>query len=427
MCQFPISAYPTDPSQTPRIRLIYLHIPHINTCDTTTHHNAPAMRTKQPAGKAIYTRPILLAAMAFRPHAALAPRAAVRPRRAPAGRSLALRVDMRMERVEGGRVCLTDIACQSCDSMRLGLSVRGGLLTGILCQALEGGGWRRVAEGPGQEGGGARGRGQSRGRSEAPRGVSSSGNPTPRAPAPSRRAPGSARISNKQLNSISRAGSVEAILDIVDEHHKTFNNINVATAVTRIAKLARQQRRSGGSDAATQGAPLASDERYAKLLGLVVQELQSFEPRHVSNVFSGLATLQTECGVTAEADLLVLLGATMERVAPDMNAQNIANTLSAYSKLEEAAAEMPRSLRGALAQAAERVPPDMNAQEVANTLNAYSKLEEAAAEMPRSLRDVLAEAAERVAPDMTAQHVANTLNAYSKWRRISALPFYLMT
>ena len=50
MCQFPISAHPTDPSQTPRIRLIYLHIPHINTCDTTTHHNAPAMRTTQPAG-----------------------------------------------------------------------------------------------------------------------------------------------------------------------------------------------------------------------------------------------------------------------------------------------------------------------------------------------------------------------------------------
>ena len=66
MCQFPISAHPTDPSQTPRIRLIYLHIPHINTCDTTTHHNAPAMRITQPAGKAIYTRPFLLAGEGFR-------------------------------------------------------------------------------------------------------------------------------------------------------------------------------------------------------------------------------------------------------------------------------------------------------------------------------------------------------------------------
>ena len=80
---------------------------------------------------------------------------------------------------------------------------------------------------------------------------------------------------------------------------------------------------------------------------------------------------------------------------------------------------MPRSLRDALAEAAERVAPDMNAQDVAIILNAYSKLEEAAAEMPRSLRDAPAEAAERVAPNMNAQEVANTLNAYSTNRGLS--------
>ena len=74
---------------------------------------------------------------------------------------------------------------------------------------------------------------------------------------------------------------------------------------------------------------------------------------------------------------------------------------------------MPRSLRGVLAQAAERVAPDMNAREVGNTLNAYAKLDEAVAEMSRPLRDAPAEAAERVAPDMSAQNVANTLNAYA--------------
>jgi len=190
---------------------------------------------------------------------------------------------------------------------------------------------------------------------------------------------------------------VEAILKLVDEHHEAFNYINVATAVTRIAKLAREERRSGSSNAVTRATPLAADERYVKLMGLVVQELQSFQAREVANVFSGLATLHIECGVTADAEALVQLGEAMERVARDMNAQEVANTLNAYSKLEKAAAEMPRSLRGALAEAAERVAPDMNAQDVAMILNAYSKLEEAAAEMPRSLRDALAEAAERVA------------------------------
>jgi len=213
---------------------------------------------------------------------------------------------------------------------------------------------------------------------------------------------------------------VEALLDGVDEHHKTFDFIHVATAVTRIAKLARQQRRSGGSNAVIQDAPLASDERYVKLMGLVVQTLQSFQAREAANVFSGLATLQVECGVAADADLLVKLGAAIARVAPDMNDQGVANTLNAYAKLEEAAAEMPRSLRDALAEVVERVAPDMNAQGVANTLNAYSKLEEAAAEMPRSLRDALAAAAERVAPDMNAQAVANTLNAYSKLEEAAA-------
>jgi acetylornithine deacetylase/succinyl-diaminopimelate desuccinylase-like protein len=195
---------------------------------------------------------------------------------------------------------------------------------------------------------------------------------------------------------------VEALLDVVDEHHKTFDFIHVSTAVTRVAKLAK----------VTRDVPLASDERYAKLMGLVVQQLSSFDARGVVNVCFGLATLQVECRVTADAELLVQLGAAMERVAPDMNAQGVANTLNAYSKLEEAAAEMPRSLWGALAQAAERVDPNMNAQDVAIILNAYSKLEEAAAEMPRSLRDALAKAAERVAPNMNARDVANTLNAY---------------
>jgi len=265
-----------------------------------------------------------LAAMAYRPHVALAPRAAAaaaaasrprlvgRSRRAPAGRSLALRVDMR---AEGGRL-----------------------------RRMEDGVWRRVEEeGPGQEGGGAgagagrgtRGRDQSRGNTQASRGGgrgvsgSGSGSPTRRAPAPSRHAPGSAGSSNKQLNSrISGAGSVVEILELVEQHHKSFDFIHVATAVTRVAKLAKEQRRFGGSCAESQDVPLASDERYARLMGLVVQQLPSFMAQAVANVFFGLATLQVECGVAADTDLLVKLGAAVERVAPDMKPQAVGNTQS---------------------------------------------------------------------------------------------------
>jgi len=229
---------------------------------------------------------------------------------------------------------------------------------------------------------------------------------------------GSAGISNKQLNSrISGASSVEEILGVVDQHHEGFDSINITTAVTRIAKLARQQRRSGSSSVVTQDGPLASDERYVNLMSLVVTHLQTFKARELAYVFCGLTTLHsTACGVTAEIGFLVQLSAALGRVAPDMNAQDVAITLNAYSKLPEVTAEMPRSLRDALAEVVERVAPDMNAQGVSITLNAYSKLPlaEAAVEMPRSLRDALAEAAERVAPDMSAQNVANTLKAYSR-------------
>ena len=372
-------------------------------------------------------------AMAYRPHAALAPRAtaaaaaAARPqlvtraRRAPAGRSLALRVEMR---AEGGRL-----------------------------KRVEGGGWRRVEEeegrrwrrvqenGPGQEGGGEGGpeQEQIRGRYEAPwggdrggRGDSGGGSPTRRDPAAPVTAPGSTTFSNEQLNlnrSISGASCLDDILDLVEEHHDAFHDINIATAVTSIAKRAKEQRSFGRSNAVTPLAregerhaaarmrrhqALASDERYATLTRLVADQLRTLEARQVTSVFYGLTTLQRECCVKADPDLLVQLGAAMERVAPDMNAEEIANTLNTYSKLEKAAAEMPRSLRRALAGAVERLAPDMTAKHVANTLYAYSKLEEAAAEMPRSLWGALAEAAERVAPDMTARHVTNTLDAYRK-------------
>jgi hypothetical protein len=112
------------------------------------------------------------------------------------------------------------------------------------------------------------------------------------APGMTAQPPGSARISNKQLNcNISRAVNVEVILDLVDEHHKTFDFIHVCAAVTRVAKLAK----------ATRDVSLASDGRYAKLMGLVVQQLPSFDARGVVNVFSGLATLQVKCGVAANA------------------------------------------------------------------------------------------------------------------------------
>ena len=227
-----------------------------------------------------------MAAMAYRPHAAVARRAAVHPRRAPADRSLALRVDMRMERVEGGRVCLTDIARQSFDSIRVRETRVCGGRHGR--HSLSGSTGRGVEESGGGSGAGGRRRAGPWSEPWEVRGAAGRQQQwQPHAPRPCALSPrtGTASISNKLLNiRISQAGSVEDILDLVDQHHGAFNYINVATAVTRIAKRAK----------VTQGVPLASDERYAKLMRLVVQELQSFEAREMANVFYGLTNMQME-------------------------------------------------------------------------------------------------------------------------------------
>ena len=193
------------------------------------------------------------------------------------------------------------------------------------------------------------------------------------------------------------------------QHHATFTFINASTAVSRIAKLSRD-----GRTRLPRGSALASDERYTTLMNVVVQSLPKFKPRNAATTITGLATLQAGCGVPADADVIVQLGEVAESVAPGMNAQEVANTLSAYAKCSTW--EMAQSLRAALAEAAERVAPDMIAQNVANTLTAYSRvLDGAAAGMPPSLMAALAKAAERVAPDMDAQNIANTLNAYSRF------------
>jgi hypothetical protein len=44
-CQFPTRGDPTDPSETPHIRLVYPRISRTNTCDNTTQHNTTQHHT----------------------------------------------------------------------------------------------------------------------------------------------------------------------------------------------------------------------------------------------------------------------------------------------------------------------------------------------------------------------------------------------
>jgi len=75
-----------------------------------------------------------------------------------------------------------------------------------------------------------------------------------------------------------------------------------------------------------------------------------------------------------------------ERTAPTMNAQGIANTLNALSKVEAAAGAVSPAGLAAMARAAERTAPTIHAQGVDNTLAAIADLLKAWADLRFWLR-----------------------------------------
>ena len=105
---------------------------------------------------------------------------------------------------------------------------------------------------------------------------------------------------------------------------------------------------------------------------------------------------------------LAALEADAVRVAPDMNSQDVANTVYAYVTL----GRMPGDETWAVLEtAAVRVAPSMNSQEVAKLTGAYATL----GRMPGDKTwAALETAALRVAPNMNSQEVAKLSLAYAK-------------
>ena len=208
------------------------------------------------------------------------------------------------------------------------------------------------------------------------------------------------------------AQTVEVLLGLVVEHEARFNVINVSTAVNTLKKLACATRVLGRTPV---GKMLHEDAGFAKLIDLVRLRCDAFGERQIANVLNGLAALHTDLGVTSVnvrlADQLVKV---LERVAHNMNGQEIANTLNALCKLQGAAGAMSPAGWDAMARAAKHTAPRMNQQEVGNTLNALSKVEAAAVAMSPAGWAAMARAAKHTAPTMNAQGVGNTLNALSK-------------
>ena len=157
-----------------------------------------------------------------------------------------------------------------------------------------------------------------------------------------------------QLNKqITAARDAEGILAIVETEHGEFNAVNTATACSRLAKMHRGSAHDPG-----QG-----DRGMRQLLSTINRVAPSMEAQAVANTIWGLATLGWQAG---EGAMRGALEGAAVRVAPSMNAQAVANTIWGLAKLGWQAAE--GLMRDALEGAAVRVAPTMNAQNVANII-----------------------------------------------------------
>jgi len=198
--------------------------------------------------------------------------------------------------------------------------------------------------------------------------------------------------------------SAAELLSIVAERGGDFNEVNVATAVNKLAKVARERDN------------LRGDPRYARLLELVRLRCRELQARHVANVVHGLGVLCADKGAgDVDADTAGELIRMVERNAGGFNSQNVSNVYNGLTKLPAAAAAMSLERWRRLSEAASRFAAEMNSQDIVNTLNALGKIDAAAEAVSSGAGwSRLIGAAERLAPEMNSQNIANVLNALGK-------------
>mmetsp|Transcript_128221 Transcript_128221/g.409939 ORF Transcript_128221/g.409939 Transcript_128221/m.409939 type:complete len:454 (+) Transcript_128221:23-1384(+) len=217
-------------------------------------------------------------------------------------------------------------------------------------------------------------------------------------------------ISKQEMNKlISSAETAGAVLDTVGSFidSRLFNEIHVATAFTKLAKVK-----------ATIGQP----EREHASMGKLVASLRSFlqsrsmKEQAVANVWWAIASMKHEL-----PDLLSLmphLVPTTEHVAKDMVPRDVSNVIWACATctLDD------QLLQTLLPTLAERVfellflrPDDFNGQDIANIIWSCAELQARGATVSPLLDilPVLSEVAEKRADTMTAQNIANVLWAAS--------------
>ena len=107
-----------------------------------------------------------------------------------------------------------------------------------------------------------------------------------------------------------------------------------------LTKLAIDAAKRAASPAQV-GVMFKEDKRFIRRIELVRVHRGNLRGRQVANILNGLAVLQANLGVQAvDEKLTVQLVNTLKRTADEKDAQNVANTLNALSKLDVVAGAM---------------------------------------------------------------------------------------
>ena len=147
----------------------------------------------------------------------------------------------------------------------------------------------------------------------------------------------------------------DEILDIVER--EPLNGVNVATAVTRLARRSRPDRFQ----------PRAGDARWATLARRVRDLAPELGAREVANAVHGYAMLDRDERVPRRHVPLHALAGELPRVAACMRPQHVGNALWGFGRLRALGKPSPDA-HDALEAAVAREASRFKSQELANTL-----------------------------------------------------------
>ena len=217
--------------------------------------------------------------------------------------------------------------------------------------------------------------------------------------APDRNADGEARRLTAQITKADSASELLALLDKPVANEKLFNDFHMSAALTRLSRF-KKMRQVRQSDLTS---PVWA-KLTARLYDLLREDL--LPPRGAANVLYAVGELYREIEKHMSQVQPKLCEAILKK-APEMNAQDLANSLLAAAKLQSVS---PRVLT-AVPALAKHVPgkvKDMKPQELSNSLWAAAKLQDASPEVLTAV-PALANCTPQKVEGMISQGLSNCL------------------